>query len=123
MAHAPDFLVHLCSSEEWAAARTAVELHPASLVQVGFVHLSTPEQVHLPANRLFAHRTDVLLLHLDPARLGSPVLWEPGVVGDPQSMLFPHLYGPLPVAAVTDVVGYSPDATGRFPPYRPSPAR
>ncbi|MGB7237881.1 MAG: DUF952 domain-containing protein, partial [Rhodococcus sp. (in: high G+C Gram-positive bacteria)] len=49
-----------------------------------------------------------------PSRLGAPVRWEPGVPGDPQSMLFPHLYGPLPMAAVTTVVRYVPDANGEF---------
>lgn len=117
----PEFLVHLCGSGEWDAAQVAGELRPQSLTQVGFIHLSTPRQVHLPANRLFSGRTDVLLLHLDPDRLGSPVLWEPGVVGDPESMVFPHLYGPLPLAAVTGVVRYSADAAGIFPQYRTSP--
>lgn len=82
------------------------------------MHLSAPQQVHLPANRIFTGRTDVLLLHLDPGKLRSPVLWEPGVAGDPQSMLFPHLYGPLPLAAVVEVVRYQPDAAGSFPQYR-----
>ena len=118
----PEFLVHLCGSGEWDSAKRAGELCPQSLTEVGFIHLSTPQQVHLPANRLFPGRTDVLLLHLDPDRLGSPVLWEPGVVGDPESMVFPHLYGPLPLDAVTGVVRYSADAAGEIPPNRAGPA-
>lgn len=114
----PEFLVHLCGSGDWGAAQTAGELRPPSLAETGFVHLSSPQQVHLPANRIFAGRTDVLLLHLDPGELRSPVLWEPGVVGDPQSMLFPHLYGPLPLAAVVEVVRYLPGPAGSFPQYR-----
>ena len=51
-----------------------------------------------------------------PTRLTAPVRWEPGVPSDPESMLFPHLYGPLPVAAVTSVTPYQPDADGSFPP-------
>jgi len=113
----PEFLIHLCGSAEWDAAQAVGELRPPSLAGVGFVHLSTPQQVHLPANRLFAGRTDVVLLRLDPQRLGSPVLWEPGVPGDPQSMVFPHLYGPLPVDAVVAVATYQADAGGKFPEY------
>lgn len=105
----------MCTTDEWALAERAGERRPPSLDGEGFVHLSTPEQVHLPANRLFAGRTDVVLLRLDPEMLGAPVRWEPGVPTDPASMTFPHLYGPLPVAAVTGVVPYSPDTDGRFP--------
>jgi uncharacterized protein (DUF952 family) len=83
---------------------------------VGFVHLSAQLQVHLPANRLFAGRRDMLLLYVDPDRLGAPVRWEPGVPTDPESMLFPHLYGPLPTAAVVEVRPYLPGPDGLFEP-------
>lgn len=109
-------LVHLCSADEWSDAQTRGEHRPESLTSSGFVHLSTPEQVHLPANRLYGGRVDLVLLVVDAARLTAPVRWEPGVPTDPESMLFPHLYGPLPVEAVIHVTGYRPAADGRFPP-------
>ncbi len=90
--------------------------------KAGFVHLSTPEQVHLPANRLFAGRSDMVLLRLDPDLLGAPVRWEPGVPGDPEAMKFPHLYGPLPLVAVTSVTSYRPDPDGTFAEQRQSEA-
>ncbi len=109
-------LVHLCSADDWRAAQESGEHRPDSLAANGFVHLSTPEQVHLPANRLYAGRTDLVLLRIDPARLTSPIRWEPGVATDPDAMVFPHLYGPLPAAAVISVTSYRPDANGRFAP-------
>ncbi|MGY4712676.1 DUF952 domain-containing protein [Mycolicibacterium sp. CBM1] len=112
----PKFLLHLCGQRDWEAARVAGELCPTSLTEVGFVHLSAPEQVHLPANRLFAGRTDLVLLHIDPSRLSAPVRWEPGLPTDPESMLFPHLYGPLPAEAVIAVTAYHPGPDGRFGP-------
>jgi uncharacterized protein (DUF952 family) len=114
MIPSPRELLHLCTTEEWALAQDAGERRPPSLDSDGFVHLSAPEQVHLPANRLFAGRTDLVLLRLDPDLLGAPVRWEPGVPTDPASMTFPHLYGPLPVAAVTRVTPYLPDGDGGF---------
>jgi uncharacterized protein (DUF952 family) len=110
----PAVLVHLCGAEEWRSAQANGELRPGSLASNGFVHLSTPEQVHLPANRLYAGRTDLVLLRIDPARLSSPVRWEPGVPTDPAAMVFPHLYGPLPVTAVISITSYRPGADGRF---------
>lgn len=109
-------LLHICTLDEWLSARRTGEHRPESLDTQGFVHLSAPEQVHLPANRIFAGRNDLVLLRLDPNRLTSPVRWEAGVPSDPESMQFPHLYGPLPTAAVTAVTEYRPDADGTFGP-------
>lgn len=108
--------MHLCPADEWSSAQTRDELRPESLASAGFIHLSTPDQVHLPANRLFRGRGDLVLLHIDPARLNSPVRWELGLPTDPESMLFPHLYGALPVSAVINITSYLPAADGTFPP-------
>jgi uncharacterized protein (DUF952 family) len=132
---AADVLVHLCGADEWSRARSRGEIRPTNAPAASsnapasssnapasssnapaFIHLSTPEQVHLPANRLYRGRGDLVLLHIDPALLDSPVRWEPGVATDPESMLFPHLYGPLPVRAVLNVTAYPPAADGTFPP-------
>jgi uncharacterized protein (DUF952 family) len=120
----PDVLLHLCAVDEWSRARKRGAIHPPAPGADGaaqFIHLSAPEQVHLPANRLFGGRQDLLLLHIDPAVLDSPVRWEPGVPTDPESMLFPHLYGPLPVAAVRSVTVYLPGPGGSFAPVAGSP--
>jgi len=109
-------LVHLCSADEWERARRAGVHAPGSLDDVGFVHLSSPQQVHLPANRLYAGRSDMMLLRIDAARLTSPVRWEPGVPTDPDGMVFPHLHGPLPVEAVISVTAYLPGSDGRYAP-------
>jgi uncharacterized protein (DUF952 family)/ribosomal protein S18 acetylase RimI-like enzyme len=110
-----EVLVHLIEPPAWRAALSTGVLHPASLDDVGFVHLSTPEQVHLPAQRLFPGRRDLALLVVDPARLTDPVRWEPGLPTDPAGMRFPHLYGPLPVPAVTAVIPYRPPAPLALP--------
>ncbi|WP_227985215.1 DUF952 domain-containing protein [Nocardia spumae] len=108
-------LVHLCTRQEWEELRRTGERATPSLQTEGFVHLSAPHQVHLPANRLFAGRHDLVLLWLDVERLHAPLRWEPGVAGDPGSMRFPHLYGPLPAAAVLRASYYDCDEKGTFP--------
>jgi uncharacterized protein (DUF952 family)/GNAT superfamily N-acetyltransferase len=106
-------LLHLCAPADWRAALDDGALRPPG----PFVHLSHPEQVHLPAQRLFPGRRDLVLLVVDPARLSDPVVEEPGVPADPDGMRFPHLHGPLPVAAVVAVVPYRPPV----PPVLPAP--
>ncbi|HZA10413.1 DUF952 domain-containing protein [Mycobacterium sp.] len=137
-------LLHICTAEDWAAARRLGEHRPHSLGDAGFVHLSTPQQVHLPANRLYRGRGDLLLLHVDPKLLDAPLRWEPGDATEQGScvspgrfvpalrmlfpgrfapalrMLFPHLYGPLPVAAVIAVTEYPPGPDGAFAPFQPA---
>ena len=116
MSSANAVLVHMCATGEWSSAQTRGSIHPDPSGDVEFIHLSTPDQVHLPANRLYRGRDDLVLLHIDPALLESPVRWEPGVATDPESMLFPHLYGALPVRAVIRVDAYPPGPDGSFPP-------
>lgn len=113
-------LLHLIPTTDWRSVLAAGAVEP--LPDVGFVHLSTPEQVALPANRLFAGRRDLLLLVLDPERIGVEVKWEPGVHGDPDAMRFPHAYGPVPTSAVLAVLPYRPDGDGVFTAPHPGPA-
>ena len=108
-------LVHMTTPAQWRAALTVGALAPASYVTDGFVHLSEPDQVTLPANRLHAGRDDLLLLVIDRDRLLSAALrYEPGVPSDPAAMRFPHLYAMLPTAAVTSVVPFRPGPDGTY---------
>jgi uncharacterized protein (DUF952 family) len=89
----------------------------ASLDTEGFVHCSDFGTVHLPANRLFAGRTDLVVLVIDPAALDVPLRWEPGAPPRPDGVWFPHVYGPIPAAAVVAVHDLPPAPDGfRLPP-------
>lgn len=111
-------LLHMCTRAEWENAQAVGQRIPDGFAAEGFVHLSTPMQVHLPANRIFSGRDDIVLLALDQALLGAEIKWEPGVPSDPDSMRFPHLFGPIPVAAVTTATPYVRDDNGEFPQLR-----
>ncbi|MEU7816474.1 GNAT family N-acetyltransferase [Pseudonocardia sp. NPDC049154] len=118
----PATLLHLTTPAAWRTALRAGAVTPPSLAEVGFVHLSTADQVALPADRLFAGRRDLLLLAVDAATVGCEIRYEPGVPGDPDAMRFPHAYGPVPVSAVVAVSAYRPGPDGAFaaPPAPPS---
>ena len=80
---------------------------------VGFMHLSTADLLLIPANKYYLGRTDLALLVIDQSLLNSELRWEPGVPAEGE-LLFPHLYGPLNVDAVTQVIRFPCDADGRF---------
>ena len=63
----------------------------------GYIHLSTQGQFAETAGKHYADRADLLRLTVDLAALGETVVWEPSRGGQ----LFPHIYGPLPISAVT----------------------
>lgn len=70
-----------------------------SLASEGFIHCSFAEQVAAAANRFYADQQDLLVLHIDPARLASPVREEAAATGE----MFPHIYGPINRDAVVTV--------------------
>ncbi|MFP5320434.1 MAG: DUF952 domain-containing protein [Acidimicrobiia bacterium] len=97
-------LHHLALAEAWAAARASGAYERStidrSLAEEGFVHCSFAEQVQGTADRYYRGRDDVVLLTIDPDRLGVDVRVEPSPrTGEG----FPHVYGPIPVDAVVDV--------------------
>lgn len=77
-------------------------------LQDGYIHFSTALQVRETAQRHFPGQHDLLLLGVDPDRLGEALKWEPSRGGQ----LFPHLYGPLPLEAVVFVEALPVDAAG-----------
>jgi uncharacterized protein (DUF952 family) len=92
---------HLALSEEWDSAVAAgvytVSTRGRSLEEEGFIHCSFAAQVAGVASAFYADAASLLLLTIDPDRLGVELRVEGG---------FPHVYGPVPVAAVVDVSPY-----------------
>lgn len=107
-------LFHIADAADWARAQEAGQYErstrEASIEEVGFLHASRgSDQVQTVLRALYADVTEPLvLLTLDEAALeqaGLRVVTEPGNPADPDAEWFPHVYGgPIPVAAVADVV-------------------
>jgi uncharacterized protein (DUF952 family) len=108
-------ILHACPKVAWDSALAAGGYAGDTLETEGFVHCSDPGTVHLPLTALFAGRTDLVLLAIDPALVTVPVRWEPGDPADPAGTpWFPHVYGPIPVDAVTAVHDLVPEPDGSF---------
>jgi uncharacterized protein (DUF952 family) len=74
----------------------------------GFIHLSTAAQVRATAAKHFAGQSDLLLVGVDPRKLGGNLRFERSRDG----ALFPHLYAPLETAAVSFARPLPLDADG-----------
>ncbi|MGE4430220.1 MAG: DUF952 domain-containing protein [Sphingobium sp.] len=75
----------------------------------GYIHLSARDQVSGTLDKHFAGQDDLILAMVDLAALGGTMKWEESRGG----ALFPHVYGPLPMAAVTTKAKLRLDETGR----------
>lgn len=107
-------ILHFCSDEDWRTALAEGWYSADTLATEGFIHCSTADLVHLPANALARGRTDLVLLEIDESRLAEPPRYEPGDPADPGSALFPHVYGPIQASAVVAVHPFPPGPDGRF---------
>lgn len=65
----------------------------------GFIHFSTAAQTRETAAKYFRGEPDLLLIAVDAGLLADTMRWETSR----GNQLFPHLYGPLPLAAVRSV--------------------
>jgi uncharacterized protein (DUF952 family) len=105
-------ILHICGRDEWPPTG---EYRPESLDTEGFVHCSDFGTVHLPAGTLYAGRTDLVLLVVDPDRLDVPVRWEQAAGVDSANLpWFPHVYGPISENAVVAVHDFPPGPDGTF---------
>jgi uncharacterized protein (DUF952 family) len=76
-----------------------------TLDDVGFIHAGFAHQVaHVGAAYYADVDEPLVLLAIDRDRLDVPVIVENLEGGDE---LFPHIYGPLPTTAVTEVRGFT----------------
>jgi glutathione S-transferase len=97
-------IYHLTEPERWARS-LAEGVHTGSsrnieLADEGFIHCSTAEQWPVARSLFYADVDPLLLLHIDETLVDSEIVLEQ--LGDAPSA-FPHIYGPLPLAAVVHV--------------------
>lgn len=109
-------LFHLTERGTWEAARATgvyrMSTRGVSLEQQGFIHCSLRHQLRGVAEYVYADADDdLVVLVIDSDRLTAPLRYEPP---EPGADDFPHVYGPLPVEAVTEVLPVPRDSSGRL---------
>lgn len=118
-------IIHLTTQTAWHTAQQAGAYRTDSLEKEGFIHCSTQEQILPVANSFYRGIPALVLLWLDPALLQAEIRWEPPVhpgasenseraPSPAAANLFPHIYGPINLDAVVEVVDFLPDQDGVF---------
>ncbi len=102
-------LYHIAMPDDWAAAqrtgRYTASTRGRTLAEEGYIHCSFAEQVTATATRFYGDVEEVVLLEIDPEQLSSAVVSE-DLVGSGEA--FPHVYGPIDVAAVVSATPSPP---------------
>ena len=90
----------LVREADWRAAQAAGSYTgSADDRRDGFLHFSTTAQLRASAVKHRAGVADLWMIEADAAALGGVLKWE-SAAGGSRAGLFPHLYAPLPRAAV-----------------------
>ncbi len=107
------FIYTLVRAAEWRVAEAAgAYAGSTDDARDGFLHFSTAAQLRSSAAKHRAGVPDLVMVEADAAALGDALRWEPAAGGS-RPGLFPHLYAPLPIAAVTRAVALPLGADGR----------
>jgi glutathione S-transferase len=108
-------IFHIAEVADWIEALAKGEYGQSTLGytldQVGFIHCSRSDQVAAVANAIYPDRSDLVLLHIDREKVQAEIRDE-NLEGSDD--VFPHIYGPLNLDAVTSVIPFTPGANGRF---------
>lgn len=94
-------ILHVTSPASWEKALLEGEYRGDTLATEGFIHCCSPGQLSGVVSRYFQGQTGLVVLRIEPIKLGPPLKWESPPGSDET---FPHVYGPMNLDAVVEVV-------------------
>ena len=94
------FIYKICSKSELNDAKSNNQLVGSKKdLEDGFIHFSGEDQVKETLKKFYSNQKDLILLKVDTLKLDH-LLWEQASDGN----MFPHLYSPLNLSNVVDVL-------------------
>lgn len=106
-----NLILHITPYKNWVKAVEAGAYRTDSLHREGFIHCSTRNQVIGVANSAFHGEHGLVLLCIDADEVEAEIRYEDCY---DTGKKFPHIYGPLNISAVVQVVPFIPDTDGKF---------
>jgi len=92
-------IFHITTLQVWEQQKAAGSYRHESLETEGFIHCSNEGQVEATWRRIFGGEAGLVILEINVKQLTSEIRYEEGEPGE----MFPHIYGPLNIDAVTSV--------------------
>ena len=96
-----EYIYHVTTLKEWEQAKKNNEYKPKDYEQDGFIHCSIERQVPGVLDRFYNGQVGLVKLKIEKAKVQRPVLFE---LAQDLNELFPHIYGPLNLDAVVEVI-------------------
>ena len=103
-------IYRIAETADWQRAQREGVFASADLTAEGFIHCSEPHQVLRTAQKYYAGKSALLLLEIDDSALGDALVREE----TSGSGNFPHVYAPIPLAAILRHLDFVSDADGQF---------
>ena len=89
-------IYRIAEQADWQLAQRDGAFASADLAAEGFIHCSEHHQVARTAKKYYAGKTALILLEIDENMLGPTLVRE----DLSSSGIFPHVYAPIPLAAI-----------------------
>lgn len=99
-------IYHITTEQDWEAAKRKGFYTAPSLETEGFIHTSEVQQVAGVLQRYYQGKTDLIKLVINTEKLTSELKYE---LAPSVNENFPHIYGPINLDAVIDVMELDKD--------------
>lgn len=104
-------IFHICPVTGWIEAMKVGKYAPDGLHTEGFIHCSTIEQLVPSANIHYCNQSDLVVLCIKEDKLDVPLKYE---FSETRKEDFPHVYGPINLSAVVNVIDLEKGINGKF---------
>jgi len=108
-------LLHITERDAWRRAGQEGEYRMSTrgvtLEQQGFIHCSLRHQLRAVAELIYSDADDLVVLVIDSEQVPADIRYEAPAPG---GEAYPHIYGTVPVGAVTEVISVGRDGNGRM---------
>lgn len=104
-------IFHITTKEDWSKQSGGNSFSAPSLKDLGFIHCALKHQIIRVANSRLRGKTNLVLLGIEEDKLKSKLVYE-----DLSNLNeeHPHVYGPINIDAITQVIDFPPEGDGSF---------